>query len=803
MAVAHVKPAEYMNLLEKLRTAASAKPGTRVIGIDLGTTNSTVAQVRLPLTESSSAEFACECVPLEQATQMSPFTGALVPSVVAIDKAGKVWIGEGAKRMRAEPQKHGLSLEKNLFYETKNDMGLQKRYHRASEDFDHARKVAGHLLKFLMNGARQATGSPPGRTVVTVPASFQINQRADTLVAAKLGGLALSDFDLLDEPVAALTDYLFTYAGAEVWDKPQNVVVFDFGGGTCDVFVARLSPAATGAAFAIETRSVSRYHRLGGGDFDAAIIHNVLLPQLLKENELAARHFEWTDRKKIIEPALRGCAEALKEGLCREISQLHLHGRYESADKTQIVARQAPTKVTVGGRDYLLAHPELSASQWEEILKPFLDLEMMHARETDYVLALSIFAPLTDALDRAKLRTKDVDIVLLAGGSSLVPQVQWAIDRFFTQSRVIRFPDSTAAQTAIARGAAWTAAWLETFQQPLVCPVVSQTIALRVQGRNPIPLVQAGTSIPYPPDGDYKMVTGLALPKPFGGTLRIEVVTLPEEHVVLNLPVEVDPSEAGEALNFEFRFSSGRSFDCAVALRKRPDARAEIAAENPLINVSTPGAVRVEIEEIEEDLRDAGGLSARHRDKLTRLAELYRELRMLEKAVEVLKGASRAVGRPDAEILNRLGMFYDELGDLNRMEAHYAEGARVSGNWGGPLFNWALHHKRRRNFSVALEKVDEGIVREPDSAPYYILRARILEGLGQTAAAKEAAQEGFRRFPPIEIQSPWQLGWYEDAAEFLGRADDVKSARKARERARGQSKTTKAGENDLPVLSQP
>ena len=558
-----------MNLLEKLRTAAaSVKPGTRVIGIDLGTTNSTVAQVRLPLPANSSAESACECVPLEQTTQMGPFTGALVPSVLALDKAGTVWIGEGAKRMRAEPQKHGLSLEKSLFYETKNDMGLQKRYHRADEDLDHARKIAGHLLRFLMNGARQATGSPPGRTVVTaVPASFQINQRADTLAAAKEAGLALSDFDLLDEPVAALTDYLFTYAGAETWDKPQNVVVFDFGGGTCDVFVARLSPAATGSAFAIETRSVSRYHRLGGGDFDAAIIHSVLLPQLLKENDLAPRHFEWGDRKKIIEPALRGCAEALKEGLCREISQLHLHGRYEGADKTQIVARQAPTKVTVAGRDYLLAHPELSAARWEELLKPFLDLDMMHARETDYVLALSIFAPLTDALQRAKLRAKDVDLVLLAGGSSLVPQVQWAIDKFFAQSKVLRFPDSTAAQTAIARGAAWTAAWLETFQQPLVCPVVSQTIALRVQGRDPIRLVEAGTPIPYPPNGEWKVVTGLALPKNFGGTLRIEVVTLPEEHVVLNLPVEFDSSEGGEALNFEFRFSSGRSFDCSVALR--------------------------------------------------------------------------------------------------------------------------------------------------------------------------------------------------------------------------------------------
>lgn len=793
-----------MNLLQQLRTAAaSTGQTTRVIGIDLGTTNSTVAQVRLPLPADKCAEFACECVPLEQPTQMSPFTGVLVPSVLAIDKANTIWIGEGAKRMRAEAQKHGLSLEKNLFYETKNDMGLQKRYHRAEEDFDHARKIASHLLRFLVSGARQATGSPPGRTVVTVPASFQINQRADTLAAAKQAGLALADFDLLDEPVAALTDYLFTYAGEEVWDKPQNTVVFDFGGGTCDVFVARLSPAGNGSAFAIETRSVSRYHRLGGGDFDAAIIHNVLLPQLLKENNLTARHFEWTDRKKIIEPALRGCAEALKEGLCREIAQLHLHGRYAGADKTQIVARQAPTKVTVGGKDYLLAKPELTAARWEEILQPFLDLEMMHVRETDYVMALSIFAPLTDALQRAKMPAKEVDLVLLAGGSSLVPQVQWAIEKFFAQSRVLRFPDSTAAQTAIARGAAWTAAWLEAFNQPLVRPVVSQTIALRVQGRAPIPLVQAGTAIPFPPDGDWKMATGLALPKPFGGTLRVEVVTLPEEHVVLNLPVEFDQEDGGEPLNLQYRFSSGRSFDCAVALRKRPDDQTSIVAENPLINVSNPGAVRVEIEEIEEELRDAGGLNARHRDKLMRLAELYRELRMLEKAVDVLKGASRAVGRPDAEILNRLGMFYDEIGDLNQMEAHYTEAARVSGNWAGPLFNWALHHKRRRNFPVALEKVDEGILRQPDSGPYYILRARILEGLGQTAAAKEAAQEGFQHFSSPEQQNSWELGWFEEGAELLGREADVKTARKLRARLGDKGKGPKAGENELPVVSQP
>ncbi len=106
-------------------------------------------------------------------------------------------------------------------------------------------------------------------------------------------------------------------------------MVFDFGGGTCDVFVARLSPSATGAPFAIETRSVSRYHRLGGGDFDAAIIHGVLLPQLLKENALAARHFEWGDQKKIIEPALRGCALIFT---FRNRDQTNVLNRAKSAD---------------------------------------------------------------------------------------------------------------------------------------------------------------------------------------------------------------------------------------------------------------------------------------------------------------------------------------------------------------------------------------------------------------------------------------------------------------------------------------
>ena len=120
-----------MNLLKQLIANSKSLTPSRVVGIDLGTTNCTAAQVVLPLTEDASATFVCDCVPLEQPTQMGPMIHSLVPSVVSIDAAGVMWIGEGAKRMRADPLKHGLSLEKNLFYETKNEMGLKKTYPRA------------------------------------------------------------------------------------------------------------------------------------------------------------------------------------------------------------------------------------------------------------------------------------------------------------------------------------------------------------------------------------------------------------------------------------------------------------------------------------------------------------------------------------------------------------------------------------------------------------------------------------------------------------------------------------------------
>jgi molecular chaperone DnaK (HSP70) len=101
----------------------------RALGIDLGTTNSAVTEI---VWDPASGQPPALCtLEIEQPTREGVYTSPLVPSVVAVLPDGRVWVGEGAKRLRAFPTEYGLSFEKNLFYDTKNEMGLRKTYCRA------------------------------------------------------------------------------------------------------------------------------------------------------------------------------------------------------------------------------------------------------------------------------------------------------------------------------------------------------------------------------------------------------------------------------------------------------------------------------------------------------------------------------------------------------------------------------------------------------------------------------------------------------------------------------------------------
>ncbi|MGC9329266.1 MAG: Hsp70 family protein, partial [Candidatus Hinthialibacter sp.] len=145
-------------------------------------------------------------------------------------------------------------------------------------------------VSFLKESVQQDEANPASRFVVTVTASFQAAQRLDTMKAAELAGISLTGGDLMDEPIAAFFDYLMSHAQnfSPKLERPKNLLVFDFGGGTCDVAVFRLQLDAIRKNISISPLAVSRYHRLGGGDIDRAILYEVLVPQIIEQNGLSS-----------------------------------------------------------------------------------------------------------------------------------------------------------------------------------------------------------------------------------------------------------------------------------------------------------------------------------------------------------------------------------------------------------------------------------------------------------------------------------------------------------------------------------
>jgi len=244
----------------------------RVVGIDLGTTNSLVAVLE---------QDGPRCLP-------DPETGEfLLPSAVAFLPGGEVVVGSRARAMAAERPFDSILSVKRLMgigpeHVTDDD---RRRYRLAPQDTDDGvvRLVAGdrvltpsevsaYILRELKRWAEAALGEPVERAVVTVPAYFNDSQRQATRAAGKLAGLEV--LRLVNEPTAASLAY-----GLDRGDE-GIVAVYDLGGGTFDVSILRLR----GGVF--EVLATNGDTRLGGDDIDLRLADRLLaeLPASLREH---------------------------------------------------------------------------------------------------------------------------------------------------------------------------------------------------------------------------------------------------------------------------------------------------------------------------------------------------------------------------------------------------------------------------------------------------------------------------------------------------------------------------------------
>lgn len=748
--------------MKKNRTKGAGH--TTVLGIDLGTTNSTVSVATM-----SPSGPTVKPLLIDQETLQGTYTHTLVPSVVALAQ-GREWVGEGAKRLRG----HDTELYSSIFHDCKNDIGLKKTYHRAPNGYRSATEIGGKVLRFLYRSAQTECEDGFDRVVVTVPASFDAHQRADTVEAAQLAGIELQGGDLLDEPVAAFIDYWTQKLDSLVEEltTPKTLLVFDFGGGTCDIAIFRLEKAKELGKLNIATLAVSRYHRLGGGDVDAAILYEVLIPQLLQQNGLSIFDLEYREKKREVEPALMGVAEQLKIKMSNEIRKLQGFGKYEDANKSEIIVRQPGTlTLTVAGKTLKLSSPMLSAEQFEKTLTPFLDYDLLYARETEYRLTCSIFAPVQDALDRAGVSPKTVDLCLMVGGSSLIPQVIQALDEYLPNARILTYQDKESAKDCVSRGAARHALTLATTGSYLITPVCHDDIGIRTVQGSAI-LVTKGTILPYPADGGYdvceKLVTPEAVSEGESRILRVELIAGAERRRLFAALWEITgPVEKGDKLRLEYGFDENQVFKVRLTLA-RPDRVQQFRAEKekPLSNIVSPHSKWEKVLEIEEELKTAGLPRPKMVEKMTDLAQTYAQLDQHDRAIHFLKTIMQNRNEPDAWLVNRIGMLYGEKGDVEKQEKFYKEAISISPNWHGSSFNLALSQKKRGKLQEAAETLDQVLTKSRD-APYLVLRASIAEQMMDMPLRQGLLEEARLAFGSIGSLDKWSLGWCLTCASML------------------------------------
>jgi molecular chaperone DnaK len=416
----------------------------KIIGIDLGTTNSAVAVI--------------------QAGSPTIITNSegnrTTPSVVAVkkDKDGKEerLVGATANRQRVTNPENTIFGVKRLIGRKYSDKEVQKDIDimpykivkkgngvgvtMAGKDYT-PEEVSAMILSKIKADAEAFLGEKINEAVITVPAYFDDAQRQATKDAGKIAGLEVKR--IINEPTAAALAY-----GLDKKDKNETVVVFDLGGGTFDVSVLELGDGV------FEVKSTHGDTHLGGEDFDNRIV-NHFLDEIKKEHS-----------KDLRENAM--AMQRLKE----------------EAEK---------------------AKKELSTAQTAEINLPFLDqgedgpinfeYNLTRAKLNDLVKDLieRTAAPCEKALKDAKLTAKDIDEVILVGGMTRMPEVVAKVKSIFGKDPMQGVnPDEVVAVGAAIQGGVLAG----DVKDVLLLDVTPLSLGIETMGSVTTKLIERNTTIP-------------------------------------------------------------------------------------------------------------------------------------------------------------------------------------------------------------------------------------------------------------------------------------------------------------------
>ena len=412
---------------------------SKIIGIDLGTTNS--------------------CVSVMEGNEPVVIPNAegkrTTPSVIAFVEGGEIKVGDPAKRQAVtNPTKTIASVKRfmgNKFSESKKDAD-RSAYKVVKGDNDTARvdidgrlytpqELSAMILQKMKKTAEDYLGNTVSEAVVTVPAYFNDAQRQATKEAGEIAGLKVQR--IINEPTAAALAY-----GLDKSGKDQKIAVYDLGGGTFDISVLELGDGV------FEVLSTNGDTRLGGDDFDEEII-SFLADDFKKKEDIDLR------KDPMALQRLKEAAEKAKIEL-------------SSSTSTEI---NLPYIMPVDGIPKHLVR-SLTRAKFEQL--------------ADSLIKRTI-EPCKSALKNAGMDISEIDEVILVGGSTRIPAIQDAVKAFFKKeaSKGVN-PDEVVAIGAAIQGGVLSG----DVKDVLLLDVIPLSLGIETMGGVATHMIEANTTIP-------------------------------------------------------------------------------------------------------------------------------------------------------------------------------------------------------------------------------------------------------------------------------------------------------------------
>lgn len=771
-----------LSLKSMLPSALNTQLATRAtyVGIDFGTSTTVVS-----IATKENGEEKIKTLPIKLTQILEDGTiyqSEKLPSVIAWYN-GRLLVGEGASNL-----KYTLTKGKNIWFSFKMEIGedLGAKYYNSEvggmegvkirNPKDCVRVFFMYLNMLIKKYCQDNSLSDNIMYAVSIPASFEANQRKELMEALESNGMNISKQSLIDEPNAAFISYI---QDSEESEKPllisphynSKVLVFDFGGGTCDISILEIGKSANGLYS--KNVAISKFTKLGGDDVDRYITFKYILPRFFEANNVSEDDFR-TKERQYIATQLYKVSERLKILLCKKISNQMYKLEIPNYIKSSSDKESISIPVSVQTKKGLLTQTDffLSTKELGEVMSVFMKSSRIPTSIKGQEEYNNIFMPIESAIKKANVRRSEIDYVLLIGGSAQNPFIQEALKKHFDDSEILVPQD---LQTHVSKGAAIHSLLMNGMNKCIIQPITSEPIFVITKDTTNKVLIPAGTTIPC----DTVVIDDLMPTKDHQEAIELPICVGNENKMLFNLKITRDRgflTTAQVTLALEItadKLLLAKAHCMGVSCMVEPQnpfANKELSTEERIV-------LRAEREANIETERN-GGIPTKN--CLITLRKAYEDAGNDFKAAETLEQQNEIYPNPGD--YNLIGVYYHNSGNKDKAIDFFERALDHNPNDYWPNFNLGntLFYKDSKRSREYLNKAYE---LNPSEPCINILLGRLDKREGKEAEAKEKFQIAYDRY-----EQKWKAnslnnsdyGWFASVAEELGKKDKAYEIRSAK-----------------------